>query len=65
MPQHFDQIGFLVELKAKQELHSVPARLEQAIFIGRAEQQGEIGQRQRHRRLSALDDELPLVDREV
>ena len=65
MPHDLDQLFDRVELEAEEEPHSIPEGLKQAVLVGRAEQERESGNRQGHARPPALDDDPPLVQRQV
>ena len=54
-----------VELEPQQQPHPVPERLEKAVFVGRAEKQGEIGEGEAVEGLAAPDDDLAFVQCQV
>jgi hypothetical protein len=66
LPKQNGQLLVRVKLEAKQELHPIPQGLQKAVFIGRAEQQGEVAKRYAlHLARPALDEQLAPLNRPV
>src|SRR5262245_30403037 len=63
LPKQNCQLLVRVELEAKQELHPIPQRLQEAVFVGCAEQQREVAKRHAlHLARPALDEQLAALD---
>ena len=68
LPHQRGQIVFSVEVESEDQLHAISKRLQQAIFVGRGQEQREVGNRDALRRIarpSTLEDDLATVEGEV
>jgi hypothetical protein len=60
--KHQDEFGLRIKIEPKDDLYSIAKWLDQPVFIGRAEQEGTIGDRQGDRFSAPIDNQASLID---